>query len=159
MEKETQIVNTVKELLGYLPITVSELRVDVDEKTGSRRIVIATPDSAILIGEHGARLQALNHLVKRIAERLTENKDASFFIDVNDYQQRRINDVRTKAQIFAERARYFKSSVEMDPMSSYERMLVHAEFSNTPDIETLSQGEGKNRRVIIRYTEAKEIAS
>jgi predicted RNA-binding protein Jag len=57
--------------------------------------------------------------------------------------------------MLAERARYFKSSIEMDPMSSYERMIVHAEFTETPDIATESAGFGKDRHVVLKYTEEK----
>ena len=74
------------------------------------------------------------------------------------YQKKRIDDVRAKAHILAERARYFKSSVEMDPMSSYERMIVHAEFTNTNDIVTVSTGQGRERRIIIRFSEDKKIS-
>ena len=44
----------------------------------------------------------------------------------------------------------------MDPMSSYERMIVHAEFTDTKDIATESTGYGRERRVTIRYTESKD---
>jgi spoIIIJ-associated protein len=80
-------------------------------------------------------------------------EELSFVVDVNDYQKKRIEDIRAKARVYAERARYFKSSVEMDPMSSYERMIIHSEFSDTPDIETSSAGVGRDRHIVIRFTE------
>jgi len=43
----------------------------------------------------------------------------------------------------------------MDPMSSYERMIVHAEFTETPDIVTESAGFGRERHVIIKFSEEK----
>jgi predicted RNA-binding protein Jag len=125
------------------------------KKTGSTRFVVDTPESAILIGEHGARLTALNHVIKKIVEQSTKEERLNFHIDVNDYHKKQLDDLRSKAHILAERARYFKSSVEMDPMSAYERMIVHAEFTDTPDIVTESAGYGKNRHVVIKYTETK----
>ncbi len=131
------------------------IAVEHDERTKSDRFVIVTNDSLILIGENGARLLALNHLVKRIVDLDPKDGVPSFMVDVNDFQKKRIDDIRAKAHMLAERARYFKSSVEMEPMSSYERMLVHAEFSDTPDIATESSGYAKDRHVTIRYTESK----
>lgn len=154
MEKEQHIRETLTTLLGHLGVVVTDIIIEKDEKTDSTRFVIATPDSAILIGEHGARLLALNHLMKRIIEKNSE-ESGSFFVDVNDYQKKRIEDIRAKAHMLAERARYFKSSVEMDPMSSYERMIVHAEFSEEHDIKTESTGTGRDRRVIIRFSDTK----
>ncbi len=157
MENKKHIIEIIDTLLKKLGVAVTEIKEEADEVTNSTRFVVVTPDSAILIGEHGARLLALNHLVKRMIERekINESPMLSFSIDVNDYQKKRIEDVRSKAQMLAERARYFKSSVEMDPMSSYERMIVHALFTETKDIVTESTGGGRDRRVVIRYTENK----
>jgi spoIIIJ-associated protein len=154
MEFDTFIIDTLKTLLTLLGVTFSDIAMVRDEKMQSTRFVITTPDSPILIGEHGARLHALNHLMKRIAEKHFQQ---SFMVDVNDYQKKHIDEIISKAHIFAERARYFKSSVEMDPMSSYERMIVHAEFSDIPDIVTESSGFGKERHLVLKYTESKEI--
>ena len=158
MNKEEFIINTLRTLLGHLQITVSDITPEIDEKTKSTRFVVATTDSAILIGERGDRLLALNHLIKRIVEKNQTDPDFAFMIDVNDYQKKRVDDIRAKAHMLAERARYFKSTVEMDPMSSYERMIVHSEFADTKDIITESSGVGKDRRVIIKYTEDKIVS-
>ena len=154
MEQEIYITATLRTLLEHLGVKVTDITVEVDDKTNSSRFMVATPDSAILIGEFGARLLALNHVMKRIVEKNKE-ESSSFMIDINDYQKKRIDDIRAKAHILAERARYFKSAVEMDPMSSYERMIVHAEFTAANDIVTESTGQGRDRRVTIRYSEEK----
>jgi spoIIIJ-associated protein len=149
------IIDTLKTMLTLLGVAFTDISVTIDEKTSSPRFVIATPDSSILIGEHGARLLAINHLMKRIVEKKFPGEHHSFMVDVNDYQKKQVEDIRTKAHMLAERARYFKSSVEMDPMSSYERMIVHAEFTMTPDIMTESSGFGKERHLVLKYTETK----
>ena len=156
MEQEKYIIDTLKTLLTHLNVAYSDILTETDERTNSMRFMVSTPDSAILIGEKGDRLMAINHLVKRMVEKNTEQAELSFLIDVNNYQKKHIDDIRAKAAMLAERARYFKSSVEMDPMSSYERMIVHAEFTHVGDIATESTGYGKDRRVVIRFTESKD---
>jgi spoIIIJ-associated protein len=79
-------------------------------------------------------------------------------VDVNEYQKKHIEEIRSKARILAERARYFKSSVDMEPMSAYERMIIHSEFASSPDISTESIGKGKDRHVVLRYTENKTLS-
>ena len=156
MERYDHIISILRTILGHLGVVVTDITCEADEKTKIARIIIATTDSAVLIGERGDRLLALNHIVKKIVEHEnSEGEEVSFLIDVNDYQKRRIDSLRSKAHMLAERARYFKSSVEMEPMSSYERMIVHAEFSETPDIMTESSGKGKERHVVLKYTESK----
>ena len=158
MDQQQYIIDTIKQILVHLSVAMSDVTIDADEKTKSIRYVVTTPDSAIMIGEQGTRLLALNHLVKRMVEKKFDQATSSFMVDVNDYQKKQIDSIRAKAHMLAERARYFKSSVEMDPMSSYERMIVHAEFTDTGDITTESTGYGKDRRVIIRYSESKDIS-
>lgn len=153
------IDTTTKTLLTLLGVPVTDIVTDLDEKLGSQRFVVITPESSILIGEEGARILALNHLMKRIVEKKFPGEKISFMIDVNDYQKKHIEDIRTKAHMLAERARYFKSSVEMDPMSSYERMIVHAEFTMSPDMTTSSLGIGKERHVVLKYSETKIVNS
>ena len=152
-DTQQHILAIVRETLEKLGVKLDGVSLDMDNKTGSIRYVVVTPDSALLIGERGTRLLALNHVIKKITEK--RFPDTSFMIDVNDYQKKRIDDLRAKAHMLAERARYFKSSVEMDPMSSYERMIIHAEFTESPDIHTESSGKGKDRHVVLRYSESK----
>jgi spoIIIJ-associated protein len=51
----------------------------------------------------------------------------------------------------AERARSFQYDVELSPMSAYERLIVHTTLQNAPNVKTESLGEGRNRRVVIKY--------
>ena len=53
--------------------------------------------------------------------------------------------------MMAERARSFQYDVELSPMSSYERLIIHTTLSDAPNVKTESQGEGRNRRVVIKY--------
>lgn len=159
MPQQEHIIGIIRVLLGHLAVVVTDVVVETDERIKSVRFVVSTPDSALLIGERGDRLMALNHLVKRIVERELSDEHTPFLIDVNNYQKRHIDDIRTKAHMLAERARYFKSAIEMDPMSSYERMIVHAEFTEIPDIATESAGFGKDRHVVLRHTEEKTLVA
>ncbi|MEX0934046.1 MAG: R3H domain-containing nucleic acid-binding protein [Candidatus Paceibacterota bacterium] len=115
---------------------------------------IKTNEPFLLIGREGKTLMAMNHLVKKMFENEIINKGykhINFIIDVNDYQEKRIEEIKNKANIIAERARFFKNNVEMSPMNPYERMIAHSIFTNTPDIETESVGRGRERRVVVKY--------
>lgn len=114
--------------------------------------MIKTEESALLIGSRGENLGAFNYIVKRIAAKMSpEGSEVKFFVDVNEYHEKALLSVKAKAKIMSERARSFKSDVELEPMSSYERMLIHSFLDGTPDIKTESRGEGASRRVVIKY--------
>ncbi len=155
MKPNEFIIETLNTLLLHLGVVVTSVTEETDEKTKSLCFMVSTPETSILIGEDATRLLALNHLMKRVVEKKFGAESPIFMVDVNGHQKKHIDEVRTKAHMLAERARYFKSAVEMDPMSSYERMIVHSEFADTSDITTESTGVGKDRRILLKYTESK----
>ncbi len=152
-----QIKKTIEDILSLLSVPY-ELIVVNDESTGTTCFNIKTGDPQILIGREGAHLSALSHIIKRIADKTNgaANEHRSFVVDVNNYQGKKTEELKSKAAMLAERARYFKSDVEMSPATAYERMIIHSIFSNTKDIKTESMGEGKNRRVVIKYIAIEE---
>lgn len=115
-------------------------------------VVIKTKDAGVLIGEGGQHLQALNHIIKKICEKSFPDfyHSALFTIDVNDYQRKRIEQLRDLARMSAQRVRYFKKEVHLEPMSSYDRRIIHMTLAEHPDIETESAGEPPARCVVIK---------
>jgi len=146
MEKIRELVETLLEKMGC-PASATPI-----EYPENLFFSVHTKDGGILIGEDGERLRALNHVVHKITDRLfPETKDSlKFFIDVNDYQKQKIEEIKDMARLSAQRVRYFKKEIEMQPMSSYERRIIHATLTEYPDIVTESTGEGPERRVVIK---------
>lgn len=142
------IRTTLKEVLDKLHIPCEAI--DVSELGGSTFFSIQTPDSGILIGTRGETLSAFNHLVKKILEKSVPH-DFHYVIDVNGYQAKKIKALEDQARLVAERARTFRYDIELDPMSSYERMIIHSTLKEMPDIETTSLGEGPLRHIVVRY--------
>lgn len=158
MNKLEKVKEILGEIIRKMNISVDSIDViDSDEDSQTPKINVKTSDSALLIGVRGANLFALNHLIKRIITKGgVEEEDTKFFIDVNDYQVKLNEELRQKAKIMSDRARSFRVDVELDPMSSYERMIVHSALQDVKDITTESKGFGKERRIVIRYVESTE---
>lgn len=142
------IKKTITELLEKLGLPVDE--VSVSELGGSTVFAIKTPESGKLIGTHGEALSALNHLVKKMLEDKIPREE-HFTVDVNGYHARKVRSLEDQARLVAERARTFRYDVELSPMSSYERMIIHSTLKDMPDIETISHGEGHLRHIVVRY--------
>lgn len=125
---------------------------------GQTVFAIETDAAPTIIGSHGDTLHAMDYLVKKIVEQKIRSseeaaEEALFLIDVNDYRAKKLRDLEAKAKIMAERARSFQYDVELSPMSAYERLIIHSTLAGMPNIKTESQGEGRSRRVVIKYTE------
>lgn len=127
--------------------------VDIVKSEEYPQFIIRTREAGILIGDRGQCLISLNHLLKRIAENEFQKNNLEkiqFLLDVNDYQAKRIEDLKNMGRMVAQRVRYFKKDIEMEPMTSYERRIIHSALSEYPDITTESTGEEPNRKIIIK---------
>lgn len=142
------ITTTIKDILDILGVSYD---LEFQEGGEGSWFLIKTMEAPLLIGEGGQNLAALNHVIKKIAEKRAVAADQlRFSVDVNDYNKKRIEEIKDLARMHAQRVRYFKKEVEMRPMNAYERRVVHAVLQEYPDIATQSRGEGPERRVVIR---------
>lgn len=168
MNRDAIVEKILRELLNALGVSYSD--VAKSEIAGQTIFSIQAEDGRALIGMRGDTLYALDMLVKKIAEKHlfpkrteevieapSEESDSHangplhFLVDVNEYRAKQIKDLQTKALMMAERARSLQYDVELTPMSSYERLIIHTTLSDAPNIKTESQGEGRNRRIVIKY--------
>lgn len=140
----------IEDILNSMGVKYDSVEETEDSITAKKLFIIKTPESGLLIGDNGEVFNSLSHLVRRIASKGLE-ESADFSIDVNDYKSSMIEKLKMTAGILANRARDMKIDVEMDPMSSYERLIIHGTLSGQPNIKTESIGEGRDRRLIIRY--------
>ncbi|MCE9585664.1 hypothetical protein K8Q94_03530 [Candidatus Nomurabacteria bacterium] len=152
MQKQ-EIQNLIKDLVEKMNVSLKNI--DITEDNGKSMVFSLEVDEPhFFINREGEGLFALNHLIKRIVESKS-NPDGtlvSFLVDVNGFHKKRMDGVRAVAHMMAERARYFKSNVEIDPMSAFDRRIVHEFLSDAMDLKTESMGEGPTRRIVIKYT-------
>ncbi|MFA5841617.1 MAG: R3H domain-containing nucleic acid-binding protein [Candidatus Paceibacterota bacterium] len=146
-----EIKSIIEELLQKLSAEFVSVDFSDEEGDGVIRFAIKTNEPDVLIGRDGITLLAMNHVVRKMAEKEDDPLNPKFIIDVNDYQKNKLDELKQKAKMMAERARFFKSSIPLEPMSSYERMIVHSFLSVFDDLATESAGEGPLRHVVIKY--------
>lgn len=149
--KEELIKKTIEDIFTHTACTISKYEVSLEN--GMLWCMIETPDSRFMIGREGETLRSLNHLIRKIIEKESNGEEISnVFIDVNGYQKKRFDNLKNIAYMMAERSKYFKSNIEVDPMPANERRIIHMFLEGIPDIKTESEGYGPNRRVVIKYT-------
>lgn len=121
-----------------------------DDLTGQRvnLIAITGDDLGILIGPRGETLDALQFLARLMVAHQIHRR-ANFVIDIEGYRQRRQQALARLAERMADKARQRGQPVSLEPMSSYERRVIHMALRDVPDVYTESTGEGKHRKVRI----------
>ena len=105
-------------------------------------------DMALLIGRHGQTLDAIQELTRMIVGRRLDER-IRVVVDIEDYRKRREAQLVEHALEVAERVATTGHEEELDPMTPYERKLVHDAVAEVEGVETDSRGEEPNRYVVI----------
>ncbi len=105
-------------------------------------------DVGLLIGRHGQTIDAIQLLAYQAAFRGRQDRKR-VSVDAAGYRRRQGESLRRRADLAAEDAVRHGQAVEMDPMGSTERRVVHEHLRERPEIETYSEGDEPNRYVVI----------
>jgi spoIIIJ-associated protein len=124
-------------------------RVDVEETDEAITATCTGGELGLLIGKHGQTIDALQYLANAILARGGDEDRKPVVIDAAGYRARRKETVDALAVRSAERAVASGSRVELDPMTSVERKLVHERLKDYPGVETTSEGTEPNRFVVV----------
>jgi spoIIIJ-associated protein len=103
----------------------------------------------LLIGKHGATLEALQELVRSAVQRRTAAR-CRILVDIEDYAKRRRAQLADRARQVARRVRRSGRQEALEAMSPYERKIVHDAASDVGGVESASEGQEPDRRVVIR---------
>ena len=125
---------------------------------GTRRITIAGDDASVLIGHHGDTLDALQYLANLASARKNvhgERDKSRVTIDIEGYRAKREETLRALARRMAAKALRNKRSVMLEPMSAYERRIIHSEIQGIEGVSTNSVGSDNNRKIVIFLTDKK----
>ena len=80
-----------------------------------------------------------------------EDEDyAKVFIEINGYKKQKEEKLKKLANKMADNVIRFRKPIKLEPMSAYERLIIHTELALRSDVETESYGEEPRRRVVIR---------
>jgi spoIIIJ-associated protein len=118
------------------------------------KVNLKTLDEHTFIGKDSEKFEAFSHLLRKMLSK--HLGEARVIIDINNLRGKNDDALKAKATILADRARAFKKDVELEPMTSYERRIVHSFLEGAPFIKTESVGDGSSRRLVIRYIENPE---
>jgi spoIIIJ-associated protein len=106
-------------------------------------------DVGLLIGRHGQTLDALQEITRSAVQRQFQSR-SRIVVDVEDYRKRRRSQLSRKAKDLARRVRQTGRPERLDPMNPFERKIVHDAAAEIGGVETISEGEDPERRVVIK---------
>jgi spoIIIJ-associated protein len=122
--------------------------VDIEETDDEIRATVNGDDLGLLIGKHGLTIDALQHLAFRAAYRGTVDRK-QVTIDAAGYRERRESALHRMAERAVADALEFDRPVELEPMRAPERKLVHLYLRERTEVDTHSEGDEPERRLVV----------
>jgi spoIIIJ-associated protein len=122
--------------------------VDIEEDDEEIRATVNGDDLGLMIGKHGATIDALQHLAGRIGFRGQSDRKL-VVVDAAGYRERREGVLRRTADRAVSEALDFGRAVELEPMNAAERRIVHTYLRDRTDVQTHSEGDEPDRRLVV----------
>jgi spoIIIJ-associated protein len=139
----------VQELLEQIVAGVGiEATVLVREDEEEVRADLEGDDLGLLIGRHGQMIDAIQHIAYRVACRGSSTRKR-VVVDAAGYRERRAVALRAAADQAAEAAVHDQRPIRLEAMSALERKVVHEHLKTRHDVETYSEGEEPDRRLVV----------
>lgn len=150
---EDELEYNKKIIISFLEnLKKQNLSIDIDytltEKNKDFNIDFETSNNALFIGNKGSTINAMQTYIQQLLI-LKCNPSTNVNIDSGNYKEKRNDFILKLAEDTAFKVRQTGEPVSLEPMSSFERKMIHDILLNFPDLDTKSEGKEPNRHVII----------
>jgi spoIIIJ-associated protein len=144
------LAQSTENLRGILERMKLDAEVVGTEDAERINLEVRGAESALVIGKHGAMLDALQYLVNKMNSSNSEDFPKPVSVDAEGYRQRRADSLVELAHRLADKARKSGRPVSASPMSPADRRIMHMALADATDVSTHSEGEGPSRHLVIQ---------
>ena len=158
IKKENNItedeLNSVLEIMEkftydfFSKLNINDLNIKLEKKDKKIYIYVDGKNINYLIGYRGETLNYLQLIFSNVANRKLKNK-CTVILDIENYREKRKVILEELAEKIAKTVIKNKKKIELEPMSAYERKIIHTKLQNNYKIKTYSIGEEPNRRIVV----------
>jgi len=149
-EAANKTVEKVKEIIAEIfRITGDTSEFNVTYEDNRVTLKINSGKSAHLIGYKGKTLNAIQSTINSMLQKEDEDY-VKVFVEVNDYKDKKEERLKELARRMEKNAVKYRKDIRLEPMSAYERMIIHTELADSEKVTTESYGQEPRRRVVIK---------
>jgi len=145
---EARVLETAETLLNLLGIK-GKVEVAEDKENEALAVNIETEEAGILIGRHGETISAFQVVLGQILQRQT-GEWQRVLVDTGDYRTKQQEMLKSMAEQAAERVKQTGNPYTIYDLTSSQRRFVHMILSEDPQIITESEGEGRERHLVVK---------
>ncbi len=151
---EEQLTEVLDNILGLLLLEGSY---EIEEQEEGFLVAIDTKDAGRLIGARGESLEGLqlivNQIMSRKAGELALSESNGFkrvILDVSGWRKQKEEELKNKATEWAKQVKETGKELELEPMSAWQRRIIHMVIQEMGDLSSESAGEGRDRHIVIK---------
>jgi spoIIIJ-associated protein len=148
VEAVEMVEEEVKKLLDLMKVKAG-MAVSEDKENEAIAVQLTTEDPGILIGFHGETLASFQLILSLIVNKKLDQW-TRILVNVNDYRQKREESLKMVALNAAQKVKFSNEPVVLTNLSPAERRIVHLTLADHPDVESVSEGQGSERRLVIQ---------
>lgn len=149
-KNEEEIKTAVDQINEFLSKFLKE---DITYKTEVKEyeiyVDIQGEDVNHLIGYRGENINAFQTILTSIANKNSTAK-IRVYLDIAGYRERRVKTLEDLAEKIARTVVRTRKPVTLEPMTAYERKIIHTKLQSHAKVETISKGEEPYRKVVIK---------
>ena len=149
-EGKQKAIEELKSFLDKFIVTLNETGINytVEFKDGNVEVDINGDNTGYLIGYRGDTLNSLQVILNNIASKNVDEK-VKVLLNINGYREKREKDLEILASKIAGTVIKTKKSITLEPMSAYERKIIHTKLQSNDKVKTYSIGEEPHRKVVV----------
>lgn len=142
------IKEAVQSLLSLIGVS-GDVAVVEDKENDAFLVDIKTEDAAILIGRHGETIDALQTILGQIIFKKS-GEWKRVIVDVDGYRDKQKDVLAAMANQIADRAKETGQPQSIFDLTAGQRRIVHMVLTEDPEVETLSEGDGRDRHIVVK---------
>ena len=146
----TDAINSAKKFLDEFieKLPSKELSYEIAEEGNIIKVDIKGDDTGYLIGYRGEVLNSIQTVLTNIASKSSKEK-AKVIVNIGGFREKREKDLQNLAVKIAGTVIKTKKSITLEPMSAYERKIIHTKLQENDKVKTFSVGEEPYRKVLV----------
>ena len=143
---EGNVKNFLDDFISKLP--TNDLKYEIKRDKSDLLVNITGEDTGYLIGYRGNVLNSIQVILNNIANKGI-NERVRILLNIGGYKEKREKDLKELADKIAGTVIRKRKAITLEPMSSYERKIIHSRLQENTKVETHSIGEEPNRRIVV----------
>ncbi len=149
--KNIDLISFIKDHFSRLSELMNvDIKCEIKIREELLNVNLITSNNSIIIGKDGKTLAAIQSLLKQILNNKTPF-NIKLNVDVSDYKSKKRKYLEYEVKKICKEVLKTKVDVQLDPMNSYERRIVHTVISTFHELESESSGSEPNRYIMIKY--------